>query len=833
MKITMSTTFRLLALTLAAITFATGQARATEVLVNGDFASGLAPWYVEDGIDPSWDPLDSSQGAASLHPLSTEGYMGPVLIQPVNVTDIAGQQATATVDLWVVNGDLTSDAPMVAMKIEFLDSSGQIHEETVLQSSLKEIGQSDAANPSHQQASPYTFPSDAVRLVEVSLVKLGYGEVMADNVSLDIANATVGPVPLITGISPTSVAYGDTVTITGTNFGTTQGQVLINGRPDGLTVQSWSDTQIVVKVDAPAIPGRLSVVSGTESPPSPQLEISSPFFYITSADIPDRMIVVRGQVLRLPLGIGFANGYTLPTGANISWTLVDPSGATPPTHSFTPTTLNGPGGTVLTVDTSSMTPGLHRFEVQASDGTTTQVGKGEVEIRTIGKVEFVDTTTMQPVTAFSVNYQGRIDEKIDLRFYDTNGNEFPNPDTIPITVTSSNSAVVSVYQNAWDVQIYSVGSGDATVNVAFPDGFTAQLPVTVTLPTTPHVDVTLTPTEVSNKGGSVSFEVTSTDPLTNVGWTGSWLFLQEDTQNCPGYGTDYTTYSCTYTVDMTNSVPNPAISSAVFYAAAGSGTATATGAAFLSITNDPEYAGMEGVRASIDPSLSPFELEHGTFEFYDPNDPATPLFTRPLEGQYGATVYSVGGILPGTYLVRYKPLTTTYPDLAQWYPNSTDAAGATPVTFTAGQVTKDINFLFFGQQQSSGGGLVIDQFTPDTVSGTAPLTVTFTCLAHSEAGNTVTGYDFDIDRDGTPEVTGDTDGIYQHTYSTTGTYDAVCTAHDDAGNSVESTPRTITVSSDTGSSGTNPWDCNGNGTIDLADIICQLRLLAAEQQSQP
>jgi RHS repeat-associated protein len=71
-------------------------------------------------------------------------------------------------------------------------------------------------------------------------------------------NFTV-PVPHVTGISPSSGQVGTTVTITGSGFEAVGGSVSFNGASTG-TVQSWSDTQIVLAVPAAALSGEVTVI---------------------------------------------------------------------------------------------------------------------------------------------------------------------------------------------------------------------------------------------------------------------------------------------------------------------------------------------------------------------------------------------------------------------------------------------------------------------------------------------------------------------------------------------------------------------------------------------
>ncbi|HEY6141509.1 MAG TPA: SBBP repeat-containing protein, partial [Thermoanaerobaculia bacterium] len=69
--------------------------------------------------------------------------------------------------------------------------------------------------------------------------------------------------PHITGVSPTTARAGDSITITGTNFGATQGsgQVWLGSKLAG-SIVSWSDTQIVATVASGAVTGTAQVQQG-------------------------------------------------------------------------------------------------------------------------------------------------------------------------------------------------------------------------------------------------------------------------------------------------------------------------------------------------------------------------------------------------------------------------------------------------------------------------------------------------------------------------------------------------------------------------------------------
>jgi hypothetical protein len=80
------------------------------------------------------------------------------------------------------------------------------------------------------------------------------------------ATFTVLPTPSITSLSPTSGAPGASVTVTGTNFGASQGSSAITFNGTAATATSWSATRIVAVVPTGASTGSVVVtVSGVAS----------------------------------------------------------------------------------------------------------------------------------------------------------------------------------------------------------------------------------------------------------------------------------------------------------------------------------------------------------------------------------------------------------------------------------------------------------------------------------------------------------------------------------------------------------------------------------------
>src|SRR5208283_489138 len=71
-----------------------------------------------------------------------------------------------------------------------------------------------------------------------------------------------GTAPSITNVNPTSGAVGTSVTITGTNFGATQGTSTVKFNGTAGTPTSWSATSIVVPVPSGATTGNVIVTVG-------------------------------------------------------------------------------------------------------------------------------------------------------------------------------------------------------------------------------------------------------------------------------------------------------------------------------------------------------------------------------------------------------------------------------------------------------------------------------------------------------------------------------------------------------------------------------------------
>ena len=128
-----------------------------------------------------------------------------------------------------------------------------------------------------------------------------------DNVSVNFASA---PGPVITNVSADTGSIGSQVIITGSGFGASAGAsaVMLNNSP--MTINSWSDTSIVVTVPPGATSGVLSV---SVAPSMNNSNIVN--FIVTSQLLPGGWLNRDIGLVGLNGGATFSNGAFTVTGA--------------------------------------------------------------------------------------------------------------------------------------------------------------------------------------------------------------------------------------------------------------------------------------------------------------------------------------------------------------------------------------------------------------------------------------------------------------------------------------------------------------------------------------
>lgn len=158
----------------------TAGASATEILTNRSFD-------VADGA--GWGAVTNSQftvspGAAYLHPVS--GYIGTVLWQDLDVTDVGGVTGTAGIVISAPFG-----APLgntIAVYLEYTVTGGTTNRLLLLNPDNATV-----LGGTTTFSTNFTLPSEAQRIVRLSVDKTANGGFYAQEFSLDIATASPPP----------------------------------------------------------------------------------------------------------------------------------------------------------------------------------------------------------------------------------------------------------------------------------------------------------------------------------------------------------------------------------------------------------------------------------------------------------------------------------------------------------------------------------------------------------------------------------------------------------------------------------------------------------------
>jgi IPT/TIG domain len=197
---------------------------------------------------------------------------------------------------------------------------------------------------------------------------------------------TVLATPSISGLSPTSAAAGAPVTITGANFGATQGTSTVTFNGTAATSTSWSVTSIVVSVAAGATTGNVVVTVGNLSSagaaftvlPTPSITSLSPSSAAVGA--PVTITGANFGATQGTSGVTFNGTAATPTGWSAASIAVSvPAGATTGNVVVTASGVSS-AGAAFTVVPVSITPQLAAVVVttQTQQFTPWVTGGGSV-----------------------------------------------------------------------------------------------------------------------------------------------------------------------------------------------------------------------------------------------------------------------------------------------------------------------------------------------------------------------------------------------------------------------------------------------------------------------
>ncbi len=270
--------------------------------------------------------------------------------------------------------------------------------------------------------------------------------------------------PNITGISPTSATTGSQVTISGVDFGGAQGSSAVSFNGALAAISSWSDGSIVAIVPASATTGPLTVrVSGATSNSVTFTDLSQPI--ITS-------LSPTSGVVGAAVTIAGSNFGATQSGSTVVF-----------------------NGTLATVSSWSATSIVATVPSGATTGNVVVTAGGSPSAGTAFTVGPVITSTNVPsgLTGASVTLNG-------INFGATQGSS-------TVTFGGATATIVSWSNTIVDVNVPSVGSSTAGVNIVITVGGLASPGVPFTFIVAPAI-TSLSPT-AGTVGSSVTIAGTS------------------------------------------------------------------------------------------------------------------------------------------------------------------------------------------------------------------------------------------------------------------------------------------------------------------------------------
>ncbi len=672
---------KILLTSIAALTLVASSALAVEVLRNGNFDDVLVGWGVPGELGAAL-PYESGYGAANLQPDDLDySYRGTILYQPLNVPLAAGDAVDVSVDLrasWTLQ-----DGKTVAVYLEFLDAASTRHRVLVL-------------NPTNSAISDASWSSFAVKhvpavgltkLVGITLDKEGDGNFYADNVKVSLPTAG-STVPQLGAVSPSAVAYGGNVVIQGNHFGATVGCVTIGGRTNGLTIQSWSNEEVVLSVNDPCAGGWLVVeAAGVRSWQPRSVAIASPHYTLSvkpeSMGMPsDKVIAIPGQKPQFAVFTGFRNGFE-PVGG-IEFTVL---GHGTNAVKFSANPVMRKGGTLMTFDTATLTPGLHELTIQGTGGgLLPRTATFKIDLRQIGNVAMVYYQDSVPIPVHGASFPAQGAINLSVLITDTDANDITG-DIPRLPVTSSNPGALEIYLDStpWGGNSLLVhGTGTAVLTATTPDGTTWPVSVSATIPANPSFISTgfLNSPMVNTPGATNYFTFVASGAMSRA----SWGFSSMDfTIEGGEWGSGKSSYTGIFVL---GEAAKPG--DYLFYGSTSVGGADITTSRRLQVVNDPATGMVQGHVVQQGGEMHGHGAT-GVLEFYDAAT-ADKVFERNI--WEWSNDYTAPHIEPGLYKLRWVPqgYGGNLPE-PQWFPNADSLADAQAVQVQANTISKHINFF--------------------------------------------------------------------------------------------------------------------------------------------
>lgn len=645
-----------------------------ELVRNGSFGQVMAEWGIPPDLQP-WYPYQHPAGRVALHP-DAMAYNGTVLYQSLNVTGIASQTMQASIDLgadWAL-----PPGQSYSVVLEYLDNTATRQFATVIapDNTLIPVGSMSTFTGS------VLFPANAVKLVGLAIVKSDYGDAYGDNVSLTHPSLTGGPVPAIQSSTPSAVNYGGQVTLTGTNFGATTGSVSVGDSAAGVTIDSWSDTQIVLTLNDPCMGGAIiATTGGVRTTQARTVGIATPHFRVRTQGGP--FVCTPGQTVRVPVFVDYRSGFS-PADGPVSLTAPTP----PAPVTFLPSNVADHGGSFAIVNTTGLAAGTHSFTVQgtAAGVLLPRTAPFDVEVHTVSSLtaSYIGASSSLPLSGAVFTAQGAVTLSASIK--DQNNTEVSHLLPFP-SWSSSNPSVADIFMDSapWGgAQLLVNNTGSATITVTLPGGSSWNFPITVSLPSTPRVLSHAFGAAFTDNSGSTenSLYFLADNTITSFNWGVSSLGM---TFGDGSWGDGGASYFGKFTVN-----PGQLPGQYLFYGNAGTFNGPLKSSVKLTVFNAASKGLLQG-RVAISSGDSVHGEASGELEFYDAGT-GTLAFTKSIWSM--SADFTGAYLTPGSYKLKW---TSSAPGpgygLSQWYPNAAAFASAQAVGVSAGGSVGEVNFF--------------------------------------------------------------------------------------------------------------------------------------------
>ena len=495
-------------------------------------------------------------GTFTFYVTSPAGLDDLTWINEVISTTLGGTQPQCSISFW---------PNLAGMALALIDNSGQWSWGTLASPPAASTSSYCSINPS--PASNYQIIDGTTANLNLSITFLalqGTQSIWAIDSDNGVDSDWTGPSlwnipappPAISGFSPASGAQGTTLTISGSNFGTTQGTVSIGG-VQVASIASWSASAIVVTVPANGASGLVSVTAGgVTANSSGSFTFLPPSFTMSAPSVSSVTVTPTGATGSYsynqtfqglngsggPVGLTYRyNGGSLPSGLSFSLNSLTVLGPSPITASVTVSAAQGTAHGSYTISITATGTGSSGAAPPPSSVTVVVTPAPYFQISTPPEITVntvAGTVTSTGFAQIITGYYG-FSSPVTIRMLDYRVAQNPQlcgPEGAPAALSYQGSpwtpdAVTGIANVSGTLQAApSAPTGVYYYDLVAQSGslsYPFSIPVNI-VSTSSQADFSLTPSSqnvtVTRGGAAFSFQETLSalnTPL-NANWTGSF-----------------------------------------------------------------------------------------------------------------------------------------------------------------------------------------------------------------------------------------------------------------------------------------------------------------------